>query len=238
MAHGSGGSLARLLESAAPFATPHALGLSLLREDPQYLRVEPYRRAALVDAALDDGRRMADQVRARWGDEPAAIASACGLAVVECDAEQGWGTMVVYADYNVRIRCIRLFLPAIARLERSLRREAVAQIAGIRSARPMLLAHELYHHLDAVRGGPPLARQHRVTLLALGRWRWTSGLASLSEIAASAFAQRLLRLRWHPRFFDLITAHDASPGAAARLAAGLYAGDPTPVALDTRGFAL
>jgi hypothetical protein len=238
MAQSTADSLARLLHSVAPFATPRALGLSLLRDDPQYARIEPGRREALVDAALNDGRRMADRARARWGDEPAGIASACGLAVVESGAEEGWGTALVYADYNQRTRCIRLFVPALARLERGLRREAVSKIAGVRSARPMLLAHELYHHLDAVRAGLPLARQHRVTLLALGRWRWSAGLASLSEIAAGAFAQRLLRLRWHPRFFDLITLHDASPGAAGRMAAALRAGHPLPVTIDTRGFAI
>jgi hypothetical protein len=230
--------LARMLQRTAPFATPRALGLWLLREDPQYARIEPGRREALVEAALADGRHLADESRACWGDEPAAIAAACGLSVVECDAEQGWGTTVVYADYDERMGAIRLFAPAIARLERGLACTVVSQIAGIRSARPMLLAHELYHHLDAARAGPPLARRHRVTLLALGRWRWTSGLASLSEIAAGAFAQRLLRLRWHPKFFDLITAHDVHPVAACRLAAALLPGGPVRCARDERGFGL
>jgi hypothetical protein len=237
MAHSTADPLARLLRSAAPFATPRALGLSLLRGDPQDARIEPGRREALVEAALDDGRRMADQARERWGNEPAVIASDCGLSVVECDAEQGWGTAMVYADYNQRTRCIRLFLPAIARLERGLRRHTVCEIAGVRSARPMLLAHELYHHLDAVRAGPSLARQHRVTLLALGRWRWTSGLTSLSEIAAGAFAQRLLGLRWHPRFFDLITLYEADAAAAVKFSAALRYGGAAPLAGDEPGLA-
>jgi hypothetical protein len=102
----------------------------------------------------------------------------------------------------------------------------------------MLIAHELYHHLDATGPAPLLARRHRVTLLALGRWRWTSGLTSLSEIAAGAFAQRLLSLRWHARFFDLITVHSVRPAAASRLAAALRGGDPVPAACDQRGFVI
>jgi len=68
-------------------------------------------------------------------------------------------------------------------------------------------------------------------VLRLGPWRWTSGLTSLAEIAAGAFAQGLLGLRWHPRWFDLITVFDADPAAAARLVAALRADD----ALDLAG---
>jgi hypothetical protein len=227
----SADALVQLLHEAAPFATPHALGAWLLREDLQYTRIEPGRREALVDAALDDGYGMAERARERWGSEPTAIAAACGVSVVACDLERGWGTSVVYADYHGRTRSVRLFLPAIARLDRHLSCDAVAAVAGIRSARPALLAHELYHHLDAIRLGPLLARLHRVTLLRLGRWRWTSGLASLGEIAAGAFAQRLLGLRWHARFLDLIAIHDANPAAALRAVASLRAS--TPIRMTT-----
>ena len=226
MADASADALVRLLQGAAPFATPHALGAWLLREDLQYARVEPGRREALVDAALEDGRSMAERARARWGGEPAAIAAACGVSVLGCDVEQGWGSSVVYADYHEGTRCVRLFLPTIDRLDRHLSCDAVAMVAGLRSARPALLAHELYHHLDAIRPGPRLARLHQVTLLRLGRWRWTSGLTSLGEIAAGAFAQSLLGLRWHARFLDLIAIHDANPAAAARAVASLRAGAP------------
>jgi hypothetical protein len=237
MAHTHRDPLARLLTAAAAVATPRSLGLLLLREDAQYSRIGHGQREVLVEAALEDGRRMADGARGRWGDDPSAIASACGVSVIESGAEEGWGTALVYADYLERTRCIRLFGPAIAHLERGLARPAVAEIAGICAARPTLLAHELYHHLDAGRAGLPLARRHRVTLFALGPWRWTSGLTSLAEIAAGAFAQRLLRLRWHPKFFDLITVFDADPAAACRLAASLRPGGWEPVANDNPGFA-
>lgn len=236
MQPGAAGGVAQLLAAAAPWAAPRALGLLLLREDPQFARVASGQRDALIDAALEDGRRMADSISGRWGNGPDAIARRCGVCVSESSIDQGWGTAVVYAQYTDRPPRITLFRPAIERMQRGLAQPGVRHIAGIAQAQPVLLAHELYHHFDAVRDDPPLARRHRVTLLRLGPWRWTSGLVSLAEIAAGAFAQRLLGLRWHPKFFDLITVYDVNPAAAARLAAVLHP-DP-PVAADHPGLAL
>jgi hypothetical protein len=68
----------------------------------------------------------------------------------------------------------------------------------------VFLAHELYHHLARSAATPPFSRAYRVTLLRLARWRWTSRVTSLEEIAAGAFAQALLGLRFHPRLIELI----------------------------------
>ena len=230
--------VARLLQVAAPWATPRALGLLLLREDPQSARIAADRRAALVDAALEDGARIADAVSKRWGREPDRIALRGGVSVSDCDTEQGWGATVVYAEYLERPARVRLFRPAIARLDRGLAEPGVRHITGIERARSALLAHELYHHFDAVRDGVPLARRHRVTLLRFGAWQWTSGLVSLAEIAAGAFAQRLLGLRWHPRFFDIITVHAADPQAAMRMVAALREDNAHDFAAAERGLAL
>jgi len=229
--------LVRLLTQAAPSATPQALGVLMLREDAQFSRIAAGRATALVDAALEDGRRMADSIRRRWGNEPDLIACQCNVAVCESDVEQGWATTVVYAQYLERPARITLFRPTVARMQRGLAQPEVARIAGVEQARPMLLAHELYHHFDARRDGPPLARQHRVTVLRLGPWRWTSGVVSLAEIAAGAFAQRLLELPWHPRWFDFITLFGANPAAARRLVAALRAADVVDLAQGRPGVA-
>ena len=86
---------------------------------------------------------------------------------------------------------------------------------------PVFVAHELYHHFDCMRDEPPLAARHRVALLRFGPVRWTSGLVSLAEIAAGAFAQHLLGLRYHPKILDLLTLFDAAPRAAQRMVESL-----------------
>lgn len=185
-------------------AGPQALGLRQLREDPQYPRIPVDRRAALVDAALEDGRTLADLTRDLWGQDPAAIAARCDVPVVRSEVDAGFGSVIVYADYVTRLPSISLYLPAIRRLDQLVSEQGAQARFGIGSTTAIFLAHELYHHFDCLRGSMRLSRQHRVRLFGIGSWHWTSGLSSLSEIAAGAFAQRLLGLSFHPAALDLL----------------------------------
>lgn len=175
------------------------LAHGLLREDPQYARVPAADRDALVMMALAEGRTQAEVVRRRWGRDPDSIADRCGVPVIDDDHGADYGTTVVFAEYFTRPARIVLHRSAIARVDAVLARQA----PGAPTARSVFLAHELFHHVDCTGPKAALARRHRVTLLALGRWRWTAGLSSLAEIAAGAFAQDLLGLPVHPRIYEL-----------------------------------
>lgn len=178
------------------------LGLAQLRQDPQYPRVPAARRGVLVEAALEDGRELARGVIARWGKRPDAIAERCGIPVSRSGADAGYGSVVVHAEYSARPPKITLYLPAIHRLARHVRRSRLAHDAGPAALQDIFVAHELYHHFDCARGKDSLARRHRVDIFRFGPWRWTSGLASLAEIAAGAFAQAMLDLPFHPALLD------------------------------------
>ena len=184
---------------------PRALGLLQLREDPQYRRIPVDRHIALVEAALEDGRALADRIHAQWGRDPQAIAACCDVPVLHSEDEAGFGSVVVHAEYVARPSTITLYVPAILRLDRM-----IAQCnVGIGSSLPIFLAHELYHHFDCLRGKARLSRRHAVRIFSVGFWHWTSGLSSLSEIAAGAFAQQLLGLAFHPKMLDLLLLQEA-----------------------------
>ncbi|HZP88952.1 MAG TPA: hypothetical protein VFB54_19230 [Burkholderiales bacterium] len=201
-------------------ATPPALGRLMLEDDPQFHRIEASRTTAFVEAALTDGASLARDAVHRFGDRPAKLpadlAAACGVEVVEAQRDGDFGIHVVYAQYRERPRRIDLFLPALAALERGATQLGLHPVLGGRAAREIFLAHELYHHLDLTRGGPAIAVTHRVTLLHVEPWRWTSGIASLAEIAAGAFAQALLDLPYHPKLLELVTLIDRAPQSAER----------------------
>jgi predicted Zn-dependent protease with MMP-like domain len=184
-------------------AQPQALGLAQLRQDPQYPRINADRCGALVDAALEDGRALADRTRELWGDVPAIVAVRCGVPVVHSEEDAGFGSVVVYADYASLPPSITLYRPAIRGLDRLLACHS-ARARKIGSTVPMFLAHELYHHFDCLRGSDRLARRHTVKIFGVGAWHWTSGLSSLAEIAAGAYAQHLLGLPFHPKLLDLL----------------------------------
>jgi hypothetical protein len=213
--------LVALMTAALQVATPEAIGMLLLREDPQFHRIDAGDAPLLVEAALDDGCRLASATRLTCGVAPAAIAERNAVRVVEVSEAHDYGTTVVYAEYIERPPQIRLFLPAIGALNRYLTDRELSHAIGLSDVVSVFLAHELYHHLDCLRDTGRLAARYRVPLLRLGPVQWTSGLASLPEIAAGAFAQRLLGLLYHPKILDLITLFHADPRAALRMVESL-----------------
>ena len=192
-----------------------ALCLLQLRADPQYRRIAQNRHVALVEAALDDGNALADTARQQWGQDPLAIASYCNVPVTCSELDASYGSVTVYAEYINRPPSIKLYLPAIRRLEELIAGSPIQLRLANTSALSIFLAHELYHHFDCLRGEARLSRQHRVPILGIGKWVWTSGLESLAEIAAGAFAQRLLGLTFHPAIFDLLLAESQGEPAKA-----------------------
>jgi hypothetical protein len=184
-------------------AGPLALGLLQLREDLQYPRIPGERRIALVEAALEDGRSLADRTCEVWGRDPTAIAARCDVPVIRSEDDAGFGSVIVFAEYATRPRSITLYLPAILLLDRLIAGQG-ARLFDVGSTVPIFLAHELYHHFDCQRGNERMSRRHVVKIFGVGSWHWTAGLSSLAEIAAGAFAQRLLGLPFHPKLLDLL----------------------------------
>jgi len=185
--------------------TARALGESLLAGDAMFQRIASGARPALVAAALSEGRTCAESLGADFGTDPWTIARRLGVAVVESDAVAGFGSVVVFAEYAGRPPTITLYRRAIERANLAVAAARQRGIVDREDYGPVFLAHELYHHLARTASPPPFSRSYRVKVVQLGRWRWTSRVASLEEIAAGAFAQALLGLRFHPRLIELIS---------------------------------
>jgi len=83
------------------------------------------------------------------------------------------------------------------------------------------VAHELYHHVEATRAEPPLARRHAVTRLRVGAWELRVPVLTLCEIAAGACAQALLGLPYHPAILDMVALSHAAPDVVRSRAADL-----------------
>jgi hypothetical protein len=183
--------------------TAQALADSFLVGDAMFRRVDAEARSALVDAALSEGRACAEALSLDLGTDPWTIARRLGVAVAESDADAGFGSVIVFAEYTERPPAITLYRQAIERANLHVAASTLRSIVNLKDCRSVFLAHELYHHLARRALRTPFSRTYRVTLLQLGRWRWTSRVASLEEIAADAFAQALLGLPVHPRLIEL-----------------------------------
>lgn len=135
------------------------------------------------DLDADLGGAAAREVRRLCGDlEVDALAEQMGVAVEASDRDGGYGTVIVFADYTPRPPRIRLYRSAIDVLDRHLAlypdRDRLP--AG---TRPLFLAHELFHHWEALHPGARRSRDR-------------------SEYAAGSFAMTLLGLTCHPEELD------------------------------------
>jgi hypothetical protein len=176
-----------------------------LAQDPLYRRIPKQARSALVDAALEDGSARAKATARDLGTDPWIIARRLGVAIVNSNADASFGAVIVFAEYTARPTRITLYRDAIAAMNQRLSHPLLRVLAAGDCARAVL-AHELYHHLTQSSAEPSLGQRYGVKQLQVGRWSWSSSIAALEEIAAGAFAQALLGLKFHPRLLEVLCA--------------------------------
>jgi hypothetical protein len=208
--------MTQALPGAFATASPGTLGLSMLKADLHAARLDDRAQVAAVADALADGEATAKDIRLRFrGFSPREIARAFGVPVEASHDDPLIGSIWRFAEYRQRPPRILLYTRGLAPLERALADGLAASLLGNAMVEDVFIAHELYHHLEATRPEMPIARRHQATLLRIGKWRWRTGIAMLSEIAAGAFAQALLDLPCHPKVLDYaarLPADDAPGG--------------------------
>jgi hypothetical protein len=174
----------------------------MLQGDPHAWRLDRATQHAAIADALADGTAAAANLRKRFVDlAPEQIARALGVPVETTDNDPMVGSIWRFAEYRPRPPRIVLYSGGLRPLEYNPR---AAPLLGTASPHDVFIAHELYHHIEAVRPEVPIARRYQPTLFRIGNWHWRTGIAALAEIAAGAFAQSLLDLPCHPKVLDFV----------------------------------
>jgi hypothetical protein len=186
-------------------ASPETLGLAMLRADPHGWRLDHAAQLAAVSDALADGTATARHLRKRFPVlTPQEVAREFQVPIETTDDDPMIGSIWRFAEYRPRPPRIMLYDRGLAPLERKLGNVLAKRLLGQATPRDVFVAHELYHHTEAIRSEVPIARRYQPTLFRIGNWRWRTGVAALAEIAAGAFAQSLLDLPRHPRVLDFV----------------------------------
>ena len=198
-------------------ASPLTLGLVMLEADLHARRLDRPTQLAAVADALADGAATAGNLRERYpGRTPQELARKLQVPIEMTDDDPLVGSIWRFAEYRPRPPRIMLYSRGLAPLEDALNGTVATRLLGRATPRDVFIAHELYHHAEAVRPETPIAERYRPTLLRIGNWHWRTGIAVLAEIAAGAFAQSLLDLPRHPKVLDFIAVDAVS--ARTRLA--------------------
>jgi hypothetical protein len=180
-------------------ASPETLGLAMLKADPHGWRLDRAAQFAAVSDALADGAATARDLRQRFPTlTPQEVTRELRVPIETTEDDPMVGSIWRFAEYRPRPPHIILYNRGIAPLEREPAGSLIERLLGRTTPRDVFVAHELYHHAEAIRSQVPIARRYQPTLFRIGNWRWRTGVAALAEIAAGAFAQSLLDLPHHP----------------------------------------
>src|SRR4051794_9836876 len=186
-------------------ASPETLGFNMLKADPHAWRMDRTTQCAAVHDALADGAATAKAVRTRFpGLSPHAIAHELRVLIDVTDDEPMVGSLWRFAEYRQRPARILLYRRGLAPLRRAIAGDLAVRLIGRATLSDVFVAHELFHHAEAIRPDTPIARRFQPTLFRISRWHWRTGIAALSEIAAGAFAQALPDLPCHPNVLDAV----------------------------------
>ena len=172
--------------------------LSLSR-DRRFLKLTEAQRVDLIGQVLDFGDSIAGEIRGEFGtNDPRVIVEDLGLKVVGEDKGIR-GNLLKRSEYRPGRKEIIIYRDSLNQLMN----EVSAEDLSDRLIK-LLIAHELFHHLEHVRLGS-LQKKFRMLKWKFGPISFHVQIRLVSEVAAHAFAETLLDIKQSPMVFDYLT---------------------------------
>lgn len=125
---------------------------------------------------------------------------------------------VLFAEYRMPNR-ISIYMDAVKKAEHLLVQPEIADIVTDKlDVKKLLLAHELFHHVEEEYKNEIFTQTEKIRLWSLGPVHNDSTIIALSEIAAMSFAKELTKIPYAPYLLDVLLVYGYSPMEAS----GLY----------------
>jgi len=168
-----------------------ALAMLELAKDKVFYSIPAEERLRLIEEVLSVGDDVAKWVMAEYQtSDPRKIAELMGVRVYGADHGQ-----LKKSEYRTHKNEIVIYRDALSHLTK----EVTVPHLSERILR-FLVAHELFHHLEATRIGTVYKRFKFPGPFGMKRY-----IKGFSEVAAQAFTQTLLSLEFSPQVFDYLT---------------------------------
>ncbi|MCI8960662.1 MAG: hypothetical protein HFG62_16335 [Lachnospiraceae bacterium] len=198
-----------------PFADWYSYAFS---REPLNGKFQDSQRRSWMEQSIACGYEYADRVRKEYGCEtPEELAQAFGMQVTY-PAFPEKTDRVLFAEFREPDQ-IRIYMDAVDRVRKYFLNPQVGQVLTEKlNITSLLLAHELFHYVEETRKKEIFTRTHQIRLWSLGPLHNDSGIMILGEIAAMAFAQKLVGIPYAPYVMDVFLVYGYSPEEAS----GLY----------------
>ncbi len=165
------------------------LAIFELRRDALFRSLSAAQRRLYVEGAVAIGL---EQGRRYQGKPVQSLVEELGARYVVSNAAGVIAGSRIFAEYDLGSRVITVYATAIDTIARLLANSTPSAGDARRIALDLLLAHELFHHLEATRILPAPLQLSPVTVPVFrGLLRRRRHVRSASEIAAHAFAETL-----------------------------------------------
>lgn len=197
-----------LLERTWPIASPEILAYTELKQDEMYPEIRPNQIMSYIEGALACGRQAGDQYDyvgnlARLMD----LVLQSGAKVVFVDEKKRDGEQLIRAQYEPKPPIIYIYRPSIEQMERFFLK------SGYRIQQEDLIAlhvcHEWFHHLEETETGRTDQKLPKVTVRKVGPVSFKRSIEKTREIAAHAFTQTVMDLKWYPMLLDVLIGQEA-----------------------------
>ncbi len=186
--------------------------------DPLNGKFNDTQRLNWAEKSIDCGKIYAQRLVSEYGtSEPDIIARKLGLNVSYPQYPEKTDR-VLFADFAMPNN-VTIFMDAVNRAERLLRKQAIKNILTDKlKPASLILSHEIFHYIEEKYRHEIFTRTEKIRLWSIGPLHNDSGIYALGEIAAMSFAQELNHLPYFPYVMDVFLVYDYS----AEEASGLY----------------
>lgn len=226
-------------------ASDRALGLMELKQDLIFHKIPRESYGNYIDGALRTGEEAAQEIsrvtvtgaemRAPANKETGAapgslsyddlyaLAGRLEARVLLVEKPNVLAGVVTRAEYYSGQRTITIYRKSIAQVKAYLDRAWPGLGWTEEGIAAIHLAHELFHHLEAIRIGLINEKFPKVLTFQLGPWKTFTSVRRLREIAAHKFTMEFLKLPFLPNLIDYLILVGQGKLKEAELTNGLRA---------------
>lgn len=170
--------------------------------DPLKNKVNDELKNEIINKANECGRQEALKLKKKYeGASIKKIIKKMNLEIIEKDSNKT-DSYIMFACYNSPNK-ITIYKQNKTLVEEFICNNKLNGKLENIDIESILLAHELFHHIEE-NNKDIYTKNTKIVLWKLGSYKYKSGLVSIGEIAAMAFAKELLSLHYNPYLFDVL----------------------------------
>jgi hypothetical protein len=177
-------------------------GLYTFKRDPLHAKVSDEEKTEMIEKANECGRQEAIVLKEKYGIKSCRqYAKSLGITISDIE-EKNSEDYILFAKFNAPNQ-VSINADNVKKAVEIVKEENISFLIDEVNIEDVLIAHEMFHFIEG-NNKEIYTKNVKIRLWKLGPIKYDSGLVSLGEIAAMAFAKELLNLTYYPNLFDIL----------------------------------